>query len=55
MPPQALRQPTRKEAQSLPQNARFSFLSQASTWAAGQGLTELASHLGATALKVWGC
>jgi hypothetical protein len=48
-----LRQPTRKEAAGLPQNAKFSFLSQASQWAAERGgLLALSSHLGSAALKV---
>ena len=54
MPPQALRKPTRKAAEALPDNAKFAFLTEAARCSAGVSL-QLSSHLGRAALKVGGC
>ncbi len=52
MPPKPLRQPTRKEAVKLPQNAKFDFLSKVSAHLAREGFLDDAEHFGVQALKV---
>lgn len=52
MPPKPLRQPTRKEAVKLPQNAKFEFLSKVSAHLAREGFLDDAEHFGVQALKV---
>lgn len=52
MAPKPLRHPTRKEAVTLPQTARFTYLSQVSQLLTNEGHLDDAAYFGAQALKV---